>query len=109
MFTNLLIHSATVERPTITADAAGATVRTWASVYTSLSCRIAPLSAEDADIARRHGFKSTHYFFYDPSDATVAFQDRVIISNTTYDVDSFQVFPDGTGDRVGQAFVTWKR
>ncbi len=109
MFSALLIHEAKVERPTITQDSVGATKRTWSTVYATAVCRIAPLSAEDIDIARRHGYKSTHRVFYDPADNVIMFQDRMTISSATYDVDSVSIYPDGTSDAVGEAQVTWKR
>jgi hypothetical protein len=79
-----------IEQPTITYDAAGAPVRTWAAIYTALACRVQP---ESADIADERGVRgqSTRYTVYLSQGVTVDVREcRVNWNGKLLDVVSYQ-------------------
>lgn len=83
MTSGLETHSATIERPTYTADAYGGHVATFATVYSGVPGSLQPAKGRTIDEFARRSEQVSHTFYTDTPVATLA-GDRLVVSSVNY-------------------------
>ena len=82
---HLLNSTATIGRPSTSADSQGGHTKSYPAVKTGVRCRIRPLSLAERNIGHREEVNATHRVYMLP-DEDVLRGDRLTIGSVDYDV-----------------------
>ena len=86
---SLSLHTVNIQSQTQTADAGGSFVTAWTARYTSMPCRIVPMSGEQQAIYNKDNTAATHIMFV-PTPATysgIVENDRVLYGSRVFHIE----------------------